>query len=70
MPFETIEQAIAETGVENTVLSTDLGQPDTPPPVEGLRLYAERLCSSGFSVDDVRRMMQANPECLLSEKSV
>jgi hypothetical protein len=69
VPFETIERAIMETGVENTVLSTDLGQPDTPPPVEGLRRYAERLCSTGFSVDDVRRMMQTNPARLLSEKT-
>ncbi len=69
VPFETIERAIMDTGVERTVLSTDLGQPDTPPPVEGLRRYAERLCSTGFSVDDVRRMMQANPARLLGEKS-
>jgi len=66
VPFETIERAIMDTGVENTVLSTDLGQPDTPPPVEGMRQYAERLCGSGFSVDDVRRMMQANPARLLA----
>jgi hypothetical protein len=65
VPFETIERAIADTGVERTVISTDLGQPDTPPPVEGLRQYAERLRSSGFSVDDVRRMMQTNPARLL-----
>jgi len=66
VPFETIEQAIIDTGVENTILSTDLGQPDTPPPVEGLRQYAARLRSTGFSQDDVRRMMQANPERLLA----
>jgi hypothetical protein len=66
VPFETIERAIAETGVERTILSTDLGQPETPPPVEGLRLYAERLRSTGFSVDQIRTMMQANPERLLS----
>jgi hypothetical protein len=66
VPFETIERAITETGVERTVLSTDLGQPDTPPPVEGLRLYAERLRSTGFSVDQIRQMMQANPELLLA----
>ena len=69
VPFETIERAIMDTGVENTVLSTDLGQPDTPPPVEGLRLYAERLCGSGFSVDDVRQMMQANPARLLTREN-
>ena len=66
VPFETIERAIIETGVERTVLSTDLGQPETPPPAEGLRLYAERLRSTGFSVDQIRTMMQANPERLLA----
>jgi hypothetical protein len=65
VPFETIEQAITATGVERTILSTDLGQPETPPPAEGMRLYAERLRSSGFSADDIRRMMQTNPEVLL-----
>jgi len=65
VPFETIERAIMDTGVANTVLSTDLGQPDAPPPVEGMRQYAERLLSTGFSVDDVRQMMQANPASLL-----
>lgn len=64
--FETIEPAITETGVERTILSTDLGPPETPPPAEGLRLYAERLRSTGFSVDQIRVMMQANPESLLA----
>jgi len=66
VPFETIEEAIGDVGIERTVLSTDLGQPDTPPPVEGLRLYAERLRASGFSADDLRQMTQVNPAKLLS----
>lgn len=66
VPFETIERAIIDTGVERTILSTDLGQPDTPPPAEGLRLYADRLRSTGFSADQIRAMMQANPERLLT----
>lgn len=70
VPFETIERAIIDTGVERTILSTDLGQPDTPPPVEGLRQYAERLRSTGFSVDDVRQMMQTNPARLLGEEAI
>jgi uncharacterized protein DUF6282 len=69
VPFETIERAIIETGVERTVLASDLGQPDTPPPAEGLRLYAERLRSTGFSMDQVRTMMQANPERLLLQSA-
>ena len=64
-PMKTIADAIAEAGVASTVLSTDLGQPDTPPPAEGLALYAEQLRSFGFSVDDLRRMTADNPRQLL-----
>jgi hypothetical protein len=67
VPFSTIENAIAEVGVESTILSTDLGQPDTPPPAEGLRLYAERLISSGFNPDQLRLMMQTNPHRLITK---
>ncbi len=69
VPFEIIERAVIETGVERTILSTDLGQPENPAPVEGLRLYAERLRSAGFSVDQIRTMMQANPERLLAGRT-
>jgi len=64
-PMKTIADAIAEVGVETTILSTDLGQPDTPPPVDGMQLYAEQLRAFGFSVDQLRRMMVANPLGLL-----
>jgi hypothetical protein len=64
-PMKTIADAIAEVGVESTILSTDLGQPDTPAPVDGMRLYAEQLRSFGFSVDDLRRMAASNPRELL-----
>lgn len=67
VPFETIEQAIGATGVERTIISTDLGQPDTPAPAEGLRMYAERLSASGFSRDDIRMMLETNPERLLQQ---
>lgn len=66
VPFETIERAITEVGVETTVLSTDLGQAEMPAPVEGLTLYARRLRSAGFSADQLRQMMRTNPRRLLS----
>jgi len=66
VPFETIERAIEAVGAHATVLATDLGQPDTPAPVDGLRLYAERLVASGFSPEKVRLMMKTNPARLLS----
>jgi hypothetical protein len=69
VPFQVIEQAIIEAGVQTTILSTDLGQPQTPPPAEGLRIYAERLRSSGFSVDHIHQMMCTNPAHLLADKA-
>jgi hypothetical protein len=44
------------------------GQPQTPPPGEGLRLYAEQVLSSGFGREAVRQMMCINPARLLDEK--
>jgi len=65
-PFEIIARAIIEIGVERTILSKDLGQPETPLPIEGLRPYTEKLRSAGFSIDEIRTMMQTNPERLLA----
>src|SRR6266550_2882967 len=64
-PMKTIADAITEVGIATTILSTDLGQPDTPPPVDGMLLYAEQLRSFGFSVDQLRRMAVVNPLGLL-----
>jgi hypothetical protein len=65
-PFETIEQAIDELGWNSTILATDLGQVDTPSPVDGMRLYVERLLSTGFTRDAMRQMLVSNPARLLA----
>lgn len=65
-PLSTIADAIAAVGVGSTILSTDLGQPDTPPPAQGFRLYAEQLRSYGFSSAHLYQMMALNPAHLLS----
>lgn len=67
-PISVIERAIADVGIATTVLSTDLGQPDTPPPAEGMALYAEKLRSCGFTADDLRVMMQVNPAGLIDRQ--
>jgi hypothetical protein len=64
-PLSVIERAIADVGVATTILSTDLGQPDTPPPIEGLRTFAAQLHACGFSFDDLHRMMSSNPRSLI-----
>ena len=68
-PFETIVSAIAEAGVDSTILASDLGQPDTPPPVEGFRIFSDRLRSAGFSPEQIRAMTVENPRRLLSGPS-
>ena len=67
--MKTIADAVAEVGIGTTILSTDLGQPDTPPPAEGMLLYAEQLRAFGFSVDQLRQMAVANPLGLLGAGS-
>lgn len=69
-PMKTIADAIAEVGAGSTILSTDLGQPDTPPPAEGFRQYAEALRAFGFSADDLREMMVVNPAQLLGLRDI
>jgi hypothetical protein len=60
-PFSRIEEAIAEVGAAKSILSTDLGQLDTPAPADGMRMYVERLLATGFSADEVRMMIVDNP---------
>jgi hypothetical protein len=47
--IEEIGQHIQQVGVESTVLSTDLGQPDNSCPVEGMAIYLNSLAEFGFS---------------------
>jgi len=65
-PMKTIAEAIVAVGIETTILSTDLGQPDTPPPVEGMLLYMEQLRGLGLSIDELRQMAVENPLALLN----
>jgi hypothetical protein len=65
-PFDTIETAIVEAGVATTVIATDLGQPSTPAPVDGLKRFAERLLSTGFDRDQARAMIRDNPRRLIA----
>lgn len=49
------------------ILSTDLCQPQTPVPVEGLRLYADQMLSSGFSREQIYQIVCTNPARLSYE---
>ncbi len=60
-----IAHVIRTVGVASTVLSTDFGQADNPPPVEGMRCYLSALASTGFTPSEIRSMAGENPATLL-----
>jgi hypothetical protein len=53
-------EGIRATGVENNLLSTDLGQPANPPVEDGLPLFAERLLEHKFTEEDIHTMTVVN----------
>ena len=63
--WDTMLDNIRATGVEQTIISTDLGQVQNPPVAEGLAAFAQRLLDAGWSGDEVRTMVVRNPIELL-----
>jgi hypothetical protein len=43
--------------VEQTLFSSDFGNPDYPAVEDGLALWADRLLSAGFDEDEVRELI-------------
>jgi hypothetical protein len=54
-------------GVENVVISTDVGQPPNPNPVEMMRLYVQILLDEGLTVSEVKTMLHDTPASFLYE---
>ena len=63
--WEAVFANIRRTGVERTVLSTDLGQATNPPVAEGFAMFAQRLLDAGFSVAEIRTMTSTIQSSLL-----
>jgi predicted TIM-barrel fold metal-dependent hydrolase len=60
-----ITQAIKDIGAKHCIISTDLGQPQNPLPVEGMRLLIATLLKHGISKEEVELMAKRNPAILL-----
>lgn len=52
---------VRAVGPDRVILSTDLGQAPNPPAPAGFGSWMERFLDAGFSKEQVRRMVQANP---------
>ena len=58
-------KVIGEVGAEHFVMSSDLGQADTPLHHEGWQLYIRAMQEAGLSVLEIDRMARVNPAFLL-----
>jgi hypothetical protein len=65
LDWDGFAEVIREVGVESTVLSTDLGQPENPDPASGLDRMWRELSQRGFRAREIDRMSCRNPATLL-----
>lgn len=66
--WDHVFEGVRATGVENNVLSTDLGQVFNPPVEDGLALFADRFLQAGFSEEEVHLMAVTNTRRLAGEE--
>lgn len=63
--LETMIEAIKLTGVESNVMATDLGQKNTPSPMDGMRIFIKGFLENGLSLKDINQMTEVTPSHLL-----
>ena len=63
--WEDLFANVRKTGIDRTMLSTDLGQTINPPVAEGFALYAQKSLDVGFSTEEIREMVVTIPARLL-----
>lgn len=61
MTVTELADAISESGPENCILTTDFGQPENPPPAEGMRMAIASLLQAGLTPEEVTRVVKDNP---------
>ena len=66
MTVSELVGAIRETGPDHCVLTTDFGQPENPPPAEGMRMAITSLLQSGLASEEVTKVVKDNPLRLMS----
>ena len=64
-PWDDLFLNVRRTGVERTILSTDLGQTINPAVAEGFAMYAQRFLDAGFSIGEIQHMVSILPARLL-----
>ncbi len=65
--WERMFANVRATGVANSLISSDLGQPNNPPVHDGVTLMADAFLDAGFTADEVRRMTVENSRRLIGD---
>lgn len=68
--FDQIVHQIEVVGADSTILATDLGRRDLPPPLDGLRRMIHELTQRGLDAVAVRRMTVENPARLFQSQAL
>ena len=63
--FEKNLADILATGVERSIMATDLGQPNNPGWSDGFAEYIDYMRTHGLTDAQIKTMIQANPKALL-----
>lgn len=60
-----VAEQVEELGADHCIIATDFGVYTLPEPVEGLREFIACLMDMGTPIDNIRKLVKANPERLL-----
>ena len=61
MPIQEMVSYIRAVGIDNAILSTDLGQELNPIHTDGMIFFVNKLLQQGFTKDEINRMVKTNP---------
>jgi hypothetical protein len=64
--YEYILEMIRAAGAGQTVISTDLGQPGRPRPVQGLKEFLGAMLRLGLTENEIKTVLHDNPAKLLN----
>lgn len=65
LAFDDYVKAIRAVGVDHTILSSDLGQPNNPVHTEGWKIYLDMFRKAGFTQAEIDTMAKHNPAHLV-----
>jgi len=65
IPVEKLVHYIKTVGIDNTIISSDLGQANHPLPIEGMVFVVKSLLEEGFSESEIHKLVSQNASSLL-----